>query len=49
VNKGMGADIASMIDGGSIRVRAPLDITQRVSFLSSVENLQVEPGMASAR
>ena len=49
VNKGMGDDIASVIDGGSVRVRAPLDITQRVSFLSSVENLQVEPGMASAK
>lgn len=49
VNKGMGEDIASIVDGGSIRVRAPLDITQRVSFLSSVENLQVEPGMASAK
>jgi flagellar P-ring protein FlgI len=49
VNKGMGDDIASVIDGGSVRVRAPLDITQRVSFLSSVENLQVDPGMASAK
>jgi len=49
VNKGMGDDIASVMDGGSIRVRAPLDITQRVSFLSSVENLQVEPGSAAAK
>jgi len=45
----MGDDIASVMDGGSIRVRAPLDITQRVSFLSSVENLQVEPGSAAAK
>jgi flagellar P-ring protein precursor FlgI len=49
VNKGMGDDIASVLDGGSIRVRAPLDITQRVSFLSMVENLQVEPGSAAAK
>jgi flagellar P-ring protein FlgI len=49
VNKGMGDDIATVMDGGSIRVRAPLDINQRVSFLSMVENLQVEPGMASAK
>jgi flagellar P-ring protein FlgI len=49
VNKGMGDDIATVLDGASIRVRAPLDINQRVSFLSMVENLQVEPGMASAK
>jgi hypothetical protein len=49
VNKGMGDDIATVMDGASIRVRAPLDSTQRVSFLSSVENLQVEPGSAAAK
>jgi flagellar P-ring protein precursor FlgI len=50
VNKGMGGDdIATILDGGSVRVRAPLDITQRVAFLSTVENLQVEPGSAAAR
>jgi flagellar P-ring protein FlgI len=49
VNKGAGDGIASIIDGGSVRVKAPLDITQRVAFLSTVENLQVEPGNAAAR
>ncbi len=49
VNKGMGDGIASIMDGASIRVRAPLDITQRVAFLSAVENLEVEPGAASAK
>jgi flagellar P-ring protein FlgI len=49
VNKGMGDGIASMMDGSSIRVRAPIDITQRVAFLSMVENLEVEPGAASAK
>jgi len=49
VNKGMGDGIATIMDGGSVRVRAPLDITQRVAFLSTVENLQVEPGSASAK
>jgi flagellar P-ring protein FlgI len=49
VNKGMGDGIASMMDGSSIRVRAPLDITQRVAFLSMVENLEVEPGAAAAK
>ena len=49
VNKGMGDGIASILDGASIRVRAPIDITQRVAFLSMVENLEVEPGAASAK
>jgi flagellar P-ring protein precursor FlgI len=49
VNKGMGDGIASIMDGGSIRVRAPIDITQRVAFLSMVENLEVEPGSAAAK
>jgi flagellar P-ring protein precursor FlgI len=49
VNKGMGDGIATIMDGGSIRVRAPIDITQRVAFLSAVENLEVEPGAGPAR
>jgi flagellar P-ring protein precursor FlgI len=49
VNKGIGAGSATMIDGGSVRVKAPLDITQRVAFLSTLENLQVEPASAPAR
>jgi flagellar P-ring protein precursor FlgI len=49
VNKGMGDGIATIMDGGSIRVRAPIDITQRVAFLSAVENLDVEPGAGPAR
>ena len=31
VNRGIGEDIATIVDGGSVRVRAPLDITQRVA------------------
>src|ERR1700719_3405508 len=49
VNKGMGDGIATIMDGGSIRVRAPIDITQRVAFLSAVENLEVEPGAGAAK
>jgi flagellar P-ring protein FlgI len=49
VNKSMGDGIASVMDGGTIRVRAPIDITQRVAFLSMVENLEVEPGAAAAK
>jgi flagellar P-ring protein precursor FlgI len=49
VNKGVGDGAATVIDGGSVRVRAPQDITQRIAFLSMVENLQVEPASAAAR
>jgi flagellar P-ring protein precursor FlgI len=49
VNKGVGAGAATIIDGGSVRVSAPVDITQRVAFLSLVENLQVDPASAPAR
>jgi flagellar P-ring protein FlgI len=49
VNKGVGEGAASIIDGGSIRILAPQDITQRVAFLSTVENLQVEPASGAAK
>jgi flagellar P-ring protein precursor FlgI len=49
LNRGLGSGFASMIDGSSIRVRAPMDLTQRVAFLSMIENLQVEPASAPAR
>ena len=49
VNKGLGDGLAAVVDGGSIRVRAPLDTTERIAFLSQVENLQVEPASARAR
>jgi flagellar P-ring protein FlgI len=49
VNKGVGDGSATIIDGGSVRVRAPLDITQRVAFLSTVENLEVDPASAAAK
>jgi flagellar P-ring protein precursor FlgI len=49
LNQGLGAGVATIIDGASIQVRAPMDITQRVAFLSQIENLQVEPASARAR
>jgi flagellar P-ring protein precursor FlgI len=49
VNRGIGEDIASIIDGGSVHVRAPLDITQRVAFLSTVENLEIDPASGAAK
>jgi flagellar P-ring protein FlgI len=49
VNRGIGEDIATIVDGGSVRVRAPIDITQRVAFLSTVENLEIDPASAAAK
>jgi flagellar P-ring protein precursor FlgI len=49
VNTSIGSGTATIIDGGSIRVRAPLDPTLRVSFLSNLENLEVDPDSAPAR
>ena len=49
VNKSIGDGTASIVDGGSIRVRAPADVTKRVAFLSTVENLDVDPGSGAAR
>jgi flagellar P-ring protein precursor FlgI len=49
VNEKFGAGIAKAIDPVSISVRAPEDVSQRVAFLSMVENLDVIPGEPPAR
>lgn len=49
VNKTFGADTARALDGVSISLRAPADPSQRVAFMSMVENLDVIPGEAPAR
>jgi len=49
INKNFGAGTANAMDGVSISVRAPLDMSQRVTFMSMIENLDVVPGEAPAR
>lgn len=49
INATLGMEAASPIDGSSIGVAAPRDFGQRVSFVSMVENLTLEPGVAPAR
>ncbi len=49
INVVMGNGIALPIDGASIRVVAPVDPAQRVSFVSVLENLTLEPGAAAAK
>jgi len=49
INTKFGADVANALDGVSIVVRAPMDISQRVSFMSMIENIDVQPGEPPAR
>lgn len=49
INSKFGADVANALDGVSIVVRAPMDISQRVSFMSMIENIDVQPGEPPAR
>tara|TARA_A100001518_G_C1219974_1_gene63821 strand:+ start:925 stop:2025 length:1101 start_codon:yes stop_codon:yes gene_type:complete len=44
-----GPGVAQALDGGSVRVRAPIDPNQRVDYLAMVENLTVEQGNAAAK
>ncbi len=49
INNSVGPGTASAIDGASVRVEAPLDVAQRVAFMSVVENLPVEQGEEAAK
>jgi flagellar P-ring protein precursor FlgI len=49
VNTGLGDTVATIIDGGSVRVSAPSNPTERVAFLSKIENLTLDPAEARAR
>ena len=49
INELLGPDVASAIDGGSVRVNAPLDPNQRVDYISILENLDIDPGQAVAK
>ena len=49
INSTFGPDVARALDGISIAVRAPQDISKRVGFMSMIENLDVKPGEPPAR
>lgn len=49
INAFMGADTAYSLDATSVQVRAPRDISQRVSYLSTLENLTFAPGDNAAK
>jgi flagellar P-ring protein precursor FlgI len=49
VNARFGSDVARAMDAVSISLQAPQDLTQRVAFMSMVENMDVMPGEPTAR
>ncbi|OJT00249.1 flagellar basal body P-ring protein FlgI [Marinobacter nauticus] len=49
INDTLGPDMAYAHDATAISVRAPRDPSQRVSFLSILENIEVEPAEEAAR
>ena len=49
INELLGPGMARALDAASIQVSAPRDVSQRVSFLATLENIQVEPASGSAK
>lgn len=49
INELLGPEVARAVDATSINVSAPRDPDQRVSFMSLLENVNVQPGLAPAR
>lgn len=49
INSVLGANTASPLDATSVRVNAPADVGQKVSFAAMVENIDITPDDAPAR
>ncbi|NCF48687.1 MAG: flagellar basal body P-ring protein FlgI [Bacteroidetes bacterium] len=49
VNDVFGPQVAVPLDASSIKVRAPSDPSQKVSFISLLENIEVNPAMPAAK
>ncbi len=49
INSRFGDGVAKAFDSVSVAVRAPQDVSQRVAFMSMVENIDVVPGEPPAR
>jgi flagellar P-ring protein precursor FlgI len=49
INHTLGQGTARSLDASSVKVNAPRDPSQRVPFLSLVENLELNPGDAAAK
>jgi flagellar P-ring protein precursor FlgI len=49
INSRLGAGTAEALDAVSVRVRAPLDPSQRIAYVSTLERMNVKPGSPPAR
>jgi len=49
INEVFGEGTAFAMDGVSLAVRAPVGLSERVSFVGMIENLDVEPGIPAAK
>ncbi len=49
VNGKFGAGTAAAIDAVSVRIAAPADLNQRISYVAALEEIDVQPGDAPAR
>ena len=49
INDVFGPSVSVAIDGTTVRVRAPSDPAQRVSFMGLLENIEVEPASGAAQ
>lgn len=49
INETFGVGTASALDPVSVRVRAPLESSHRIAFLSEIENISLRPGAAAAK
>lgn len=49
VNAVLGPQVAQALDAGSIKVTAPASMDQRVTYMSVLENLEIDPGKAAAK
>ena len=49
VNEVFGPEVAVPLDASTIKVRAPVDPAQKVSFVSLLENIEVDPARPAAK
>jgi len=49
INRLLGASTANAVDAVTVRVNAPIDASQRIAYLSTLEAIEIEPGDAPAR
>ena len=49
INKLLGPDTAEALDAVSVRVRAPIEASQRIAYVSTLERLDIDPAAPPAR